>query len=124
MTQKTPATYEEFYDKKLVSIYDASNLHPPEETNFYLEIVKKSSTQKILDIGCGTGLLTHQLAKKGYKVTGVEPSKLMLDIARQKFEPNIKCIEGDALKVEEVDFDMAIMTAYIAQFLLKNDYFL
>ena len=41
-------------------------------------------TASILDLGCGPGLYTHQLAKRGYEVTGVDFSSVSLDYARQR----------------------------------------
>lgn len=38
----------------------------------------------ILDLGCGTGSLTEQLAKKGYDMIGVDNSSDMLEIAMDK----------------------------------------
>jgi SAM-dependent methyltransferase len=37
---------------------------------------------KILEIGCGQGLLLHKLATKGFKVFGIEPSKSASSTAR------------------------------------------
>jgi 2-polyprenyl-6-hydroxyphenyl methylase/3-demethylubiquinone-9 3-methyltransferase len=39
---------------------------------------------RILDIGCGGGLLTNVLAKEGYRVSGIDLSKTSLDQARQR----------------------------------------
>lgn len=38
----------------------------------------------IVDLGCGTGNLTIPLAKQGYKLTGVDLSPAMVDVARRK----------------------------------------
>ena len=40
-----------------------------------------SDTQKILDIGCGTGIHDAYLAEKGYELLGIDLSKKMLIIA-------------------------------------------
>ncbi|MBN2367351.1 MAG: methyltransferase domain-containing protein [Calditrichaeota bacterium] len=39
---------------------------------------------KMLDIGCGTGELIHQVGKFGYKADGCDPSEAMLAVARLK----------------------------------------
>jgi SAM-dependent methyltransferase len=46
----------------------------------------KIPVHTILDLGCGTGNHSIKLAERGYRVTGVDRSKGMLDIARTKVE--------------------------------------
>ncbi|MCX6735869.1 MAG: class I SAM-dependent methyltransferase [Candidatus Parcubacteria bacterium] len=75
----------------------------------------------IVDIGCGTGLLASELAKRGHKVIGVEPEKTMLEVARNR--PNgelVHWIEGDATKVGQTNADLAIMTGHVAQVFLDD----
>jgi len=38
--------------------------------------------QRVLDVGCGTGLLARVLLAEGYKVVGVDASPAMVDFAR------------------------------------------
>ena len=40
-----------------------------------------------LDIGCGTANYTHYIAQKGFIFYGVDPSDIMLDIAKTKNIP-------------------------------------
>ncbi len=40
----------------------------------------------VLDLGCGTGKMTLELARRGYDMTGVDLSVEMLDIAREAAE--------------------------------------
>ena len=40
--------------------------------------------EQILDLGCGDGALTEQLAASGAIVTGVDASPTMLDAARKR----------------------------------------
>lgn len=40
----------------------------------------------VLDLGCGTGSMTLELAKRGYDMTGIDYSSEMLDIARERGE--------------------------------------
>ena len=38
----------------------------------------------IVDLGCGTGLITCDLARRGYRMIGVDPSAGMVALARQR----------------------------------------
>lgn len=38
----------------------------------------------VLDIGCGTGHVTAELAHRGLVVIGIDPSEAMLSIARRR----------------------------------------
>lgn len=40
----------------------------------------------LLDLGCGTGKMTLELARRGYDMTGVDVSPEMLDLARESAE--------------------------------------
>ena len=40
--------------------------------------------KRVLDIGCGTGLLSVKLAKMGAEVTGIDISTDMLTVAEQR----------------------------------------
>ena len=50
---------------------------------------------KILDVGCGTGLLAKVLSEKGYSVTGIDSSAEMLRYAREN-APTAEFILTDA----------------------------
>ncbi len=67
----------------------------------YLEALFKKYDRRpgtVLDLGCGTGGHALILARRGYKVTGLDRSTAMLDIARRKARDaklEIEYIEGD-----------------------------
>lgn len=65
--------------------------------------------QKIVDIGCGTGLASAPLIESGYRVTGVDISVPMLGRARARF-PEAHFVEGAAedLPFQPQQFDAAI----------------
>jgi SAM-dependent methyltransferase len=116
--------YNEFYDPRLVAIYNTVCPLDGYE-KYYIDLAKKLNARTIIDIGCGTGLLTIELAKLGYSMVGVEPSGLMLDVARNNSLDNrIKWIQGDALAIGEYNADLAIMTGHVAQFHIDDDYWL
>lgn len=62
---------------------------------------------KILDVGCGTGRNISFFLKHNAKVTGIDCTSSMLDVARSKFK-NVKLIEGNAEKLpfENESFDI------------------
>ena len=49
----------------------------------------------VVDLGCGNGALTQQLAQRGYRVLGVDASQEMLDKARA-LHPELTFAQGDA----------------------------
>lgn len=121
---KTKPDYNEFYDPRLVAIYNTVCPLDGYE-RFYLELAKKLSATTVIDVGCGSGLLTCELAKQGHKMIGVEPSKLMLEVARKSpCGDQVRWIEGDALSLEDFNADLAIMTGHVAQFHLEDTYWL
>ncbi len=50
----------------------------------FVRFLSKDTNSEILDIGCGSGRDALSLARRGYKVTAVEPSEKMLNLAKEK----------------------------------------
>lgn len=79
---------------------------------------------RLLDLGCGTGLLAMGLHKRGYQVTGLDQSDRMLDIARRRIERDSMDIDlrvGD-IRAFELDgsFDVAVCTGDTVNHLLEE----
>jgi cyclopropane fatty-acyl-phospholipid synthase-like methyltransferase len=71
------------------------------EVDFVIEELKLSDGSNILDVGCGTGRHSIELAKRGYKVTGVDISSGMLLEAKKmasEVNVNVEWIHCDAVK--------------------------
>ncbi len=73
----------------IAPIYDAVNgeIDYARWADFILECQARHSDIKaelVLDLGCGTGKMTAELARRGYDMTGVDYSPEMLDLARRR----------------------------------------
>lgn len=73
----------------LAPFYDAINadIDYNKWADFIENILKKECKEKpelVLDLGCGTGKMTLELARRGYDMTGIDISPEMLDIAREQ----------------------------------------
>lgn len=114
-------TSKQFSDPRMVASYDALNALG-DDSEFFCQLIAKLSTRTIIDLGCGTGLLTCELARRGYKMIGIEPSDAMLDIARCKpYGDQVQWIEGGYEKFKGLQADMVLMTSHVAQFFLDDN---
>lgn len=52
--------------------------------NFIAAHARRLGSPRIVDLGCGTGTVAVQLAKRGYQVAGVDASSEMLALAAQR----------------------------------------
>ena len=118
-----PPSVAEFTDPRLVAIYDTLNAYLPDrQPGFYLQLAAELGAVEIVDLGCGTGLISRELARLGYRVTGVDPAPAMLDIARQRpYGDRVRWIDGDASRLGTPGADLAIMTGHVAQFFLTDE---
>ena len=67
----------------------------PEYGRALIDILTPQAGEKILDLGCGTGALTAQLAAKGCQVTGIDQDANMIALARQTY-PELTFFQQDA----------------------------
>ena len=95
------------------------------ECDFIEKEISFNKQLKILDIGCGTGRHSIELAKRGYNVTGIDLSDSLLSKAREKakkLELNISFSKCDARKLSfSSEFDVAIMLCEGAFPLMETD---
>ena len=47
----------------------------------YIELAASLSAARVLDVGCGGGILSESLARAGARVTGIDLSQAVLDVA-------------------------------------------
>jgi SAM-dependent methyltransferase len=89
-------TDDPYRDADLVELYDLDN-PAGEDHAYYRALADELDARSIIDLGCGTGLLTRSLARPGRTVIGIDPSRTMLDYARQQpGSDSVTWIHGDA----------------------------
>jgi len=76
-------------------------------------VVPKRAGLEALDVGCGTGFLSFELAARGHRVTGIDFAPAMLAEARRKAEGQgaaVRFEQGDAehLRLDSHSFDLVI----------------
>ena len=113
MPSPAPREWQRFFDAHAPR-YDENGFaaHTVAEVDFFLSLFALPLGATILDMGCGTGRHSVELAKRGYKVTGVDLSSGMLKEARKKADDagvQVQFEHGDATNwTSTFSFDAAI----------------
>jgi len=109
-----------YTDPRLVALYDRDNPRGP-DTDFYISLAAEINPHRIVDLGCGTGTLTCELALEDRYVIGVDPSTEMLNVARRKpGADRVQWLRGDANSLGRMEADLAIMSGNVAQVFLDD----
>ncbi len=108
----------DFYDTLGARWYTASD-HPVAllraenavRTPWIIDVISAKCPEhcKVLDIGCGAGMLTNRLAERKHQVTGVDLSPDSLKVARmQDLTKSVKYIQAnaEALPFDDASFDV------------------
>jgi SAM-dependent methyltransferase len=114
---------EWFEDPRMVAIYDDIE-GDRDDLEHYVDIVRELKATRVLDVGCGTGTLACRLAEEGFRVIGVDPSPVMLEVALAKeFADQVEWSVADAASITVRDVDVALMTGNTAQVFLTDEGF-
>lgn len=113
MTDKKRTEWAEFFDQEAPA-YDENvfTKNTLEEVGFLIDVLRLERGMAVLDVGCGTGRHAVELARRGYRVTGVDVSAGMLAQARRRAGDegvDVQWIESDAQRFSVPDaFDAVI----------------
>lgn len=116
------SSYREFatvYDELMIDI-------PYDEYVDLLELATGGlQGKKVLDVGCGTGLLSVKLAQNGADVTGIDLSDDMLEVARNRAAESSLSIQFEQQPMQEIagepSFDAAIIAIDSLNYVCKKE---
>ena len=100
---------------RLVAVYDALG-GERSDLDVYEAVAAELGAERILDVGCGTGVFAIRLAAAGKNVTGVDPAPGSIRYARDRpGGQHVDWIRGEARDVPGTGYDLATMTGNVAQ---------
>jgi len=118
MDEQTRQTKERAIWEKLAAGYDSRTL-PVYQHAYDLSIEKTiaviSPEQQVLEIGCGTGIISLGIAAEAGKVTGTDISPQMIDVAKRKAEDaavanvEFQVCDGYSQPFEDDTFDTVLI---------------
>ena len=81
------------------------------QKNLVLSMVSPQPRERLLDVGCGSGLYLEPFRQEGAYVTGLDPSVTMLDRARKHLGLGVDLFQGkpDDLPFEDNEFDIVLL---------------
>ena len=76
-----------------------------------------SAGARVADLGCGSGVFTELLRRRGYRSVGLDISPKLVEVGRGKY-PGLELIEGDAenLPFENASLDGVLLSGLVHHF--------
>lgn len=125
-------------DPRLVDLYDLDNPDGPDHDH-YRALADEVDARVIVDLGCGTGMLTVSLARPDRRVMGVDPTAAMLAFARRRpGAEGVTWLGGDSRALADLDLaggsggsggsdhvaavDYAVLTGNVVQHIPNPDW--
>lgn len=106
---------------ELAALYDIES-DWSEDRDFYLKLAGTEPI-RVLEIGCGTGMVARAMAGAGHHVTAIDPAVAMLDVGRRSaFGQRVNWLQGRAQDFSVKNrFDLVFITGHAFQVLLEDD---
>ena len=112
---KLYSTLAEIYHEMYQHVFDYEK-----EFNFYDTILKASDCRKILEVGCGSGMLARRFLANGYDYLGLDLYNEMLDIARREVKSD-RFIQCDMRNLTfDQQFEAILITGRSLAYVINN----
>lgn len=105
--------FERFFDADYVALL--RDMHPPRQTrrevDFLVRSLRLPAGARVLDVPCGYGRHAAELARRGFRVSGVDLSRAMLAEARRRWTEgnNLRFILKDMRRLDfRGEFDAVV----------------
>lgn len=109
-------------DPRLVELYDLDNPDGVDH-DYFRAVADRLRARTIVDLGCGTGMLTVSWARPGRRIIGVDPDPEMLEFARNRpGRDHVEWVLGDSRAIGRVDADLVVMSGNVAQHIIGPDW--
>lgn len=113
-------------DPRIVDLYDLDNPDGPDHDH-YRALADEIDARRVIDLGCGTGMLTVSFARRGRHVVGVDPTTAMLAFARRRRgAEEVTWVDGDSRALADLDLadgaDCAVLTGNVVQHIPDPDW--
>jgi SAM-dependent methyltransferase len=86
------------YDS-LAALYQLQYANYRDDILFYARLAERLNANRILELGAGSGRVSIPLARRGFNITGLEPSLKMLEFGRENAAlegVSVNFVQGDA----------------------------
>ncbi len=118
--------YREFFDNLYLQVYQP--FETPElvrqEVDFMIRALALPEGAKVLDLCCGQGRHSLELARRGFQVVGVDLSEALLYAARQRAEREgltITFLQSDMREIDFTDEFDAVINMFTSFGYLENE---
>jgi SAM-dependent methyltransferase len=119
MAEAAPDWWQTWFGPGYLALYDAYLAErTPVEVDQLEALLRIHPPRRVLDLPCGQGRHSIELARRGYEVTGVDLSSFMLEVAKKRAAAagvEVRWLEGDMrrpIRGESFDVILNLFTSF------------
>jgi ubiquinone/menaquinone biosynthesis C-methylase UbiE len=117
---------QNFWDEYYLPILISRQRRTRKEVDLIVESLDLPKNSRILDLACGTGRHSIELARRGYSVVGLDSSQVYIDYAKKRAERlrvKVEFVLGDMRKLNfKQEFDAVINVHTSFGYYYKKDF--